>query len=225
MKKLTSILSLLFLTSLMFGITLHAQTPGETCTNPLVITTLPFTDSGNTSTYGNNYSSSNIPPFAPNAITNGSSTLYISGDDAVYEYTPTSNEVITISLTGVGTYTGLYAFSGCPFASTVGSHTNSAAGSRSIPNMPVIGGVTYYFLISTWASPQSTAYNIEVTKLNSCVGAPIAGNISGPSSICVLTAFNITMANPIVESGISYQWQSSINAGATWSDITGCYPA
>ncbi len=68
-----------------------------------MVTTLPFTDAGNTSTYGNNYSSSNIPPFASNAITNGTSTSYISGDEVVYEYTPVNNEIITISLTGVAT--------------------------------------------------------------------------------------------------------------------------
>src|SRR5690554_4647914 len=133
MKRITIFLSMLFLTSMMFGITANAQIPGETCDDPLVITSLPFTDAGNTSTYGNNYSSIDVPPWAPNAITNGSSTSYIGGDEVVYEYTPVNNEIITISLTGVGSWTGLYAFSGCPFASTVGSHTSSATGTRLIP--------------------------------------------------------------------------------------------
>ncbi len=216
---------MLFLTSMMFGITANAQIPGETCDDPLVITSLPFTDAGNTSTYGDNYSSSNVPPLAPGAITNGSSSLYLNGDDVVYAYTPTSNEIITISLTGVGSWTGLFAFTGCPFASTVGSHTSSATGTRLIPDMPVVGGTTYYFVISTYASPQSTAYNIEVTKLIDCSGAPVAGNITGPSTICAESPITITADNPVVEGGISYQWQSSPAGANTWTDITGATSA
>ncbi|HLV91819.1 MAG TPA: hypothetical protein VKX34_01755, partial [Aequorivita sp.] len=60
---------------------------GSTCDDPLVVTSMPFTDSGNTSAYGNDYSSSDMPPLAPDAITNGTSGSYLGGDDVVYSYT------------------------------------------------------------------------------------------------------------------------------------------
>jgi hypothetical protein len=53
---------------------------GETCISPITITSLPYTNSGNTSTYGNNYTSSNVPAIATGAVINGTgSTSYLNG--------------------------------------------------------------------------------------------------------------------------------------------------
>lgn len=53
---------------------------GETCGTAFVIGSLPFNDSGNTSDYGSNYSSADLPSVASNAITNGTgSASYING--------------------------------------------------------------------------------------------------------------------------------------------------
>ena len=146
---------------------------GTTCDNPLVITSMPFNDSGNTSTYGSNYDRFDVPPLAPGAITNGSTATYnyyLTGDEVVYSYLAGANGSISINSTNDANYVGLFVFTGCPFESTVGYHTDGGGTSRSIPDLPVMAGETYYIVISTLAPPQSTNYTITITGTD--VGDP-----------------------------------------------------
>ncbi|HLS29793.1 MAG TPA: GEVED domain-containing protein [Flavobacteriaceae bacterium] len=139
---------------------------GETCDDPITIASLPFNDAGNTADYGNNYLQADIPEQAPNGVFDGTgSNYYITGDDVVYAYTPDSDQVINVSTTNDDDWIGLWAFTGCPFDLTVGYHTSIGGDTREIPELPVTGGETYYFVISTWAAPQSTDYTIEITEL------------------------------------------------------------
>ncbi|MGB3344025.1 MAG: GEVED domain-containing protein [Aequorivita sp.] len=141
-------------------------TAGETCDAPLVVTSLPYDDAGNTADYGNNYSNGDVPPVAPDAVTTGTgSPYYLSGDEVVYSYTPADNEVLNISTTNDDDWIGLWAFTGCPFTSTVGYHTSISGGTRLIEELPVTAGETYYFVISTWDPPQSTEYTIHIEKV------------------------------------------------------------
>jgi len=143
-----------------------SQITGSTCGNPLVVTNVPFSASGNTSTYGNDYSNPDVPPLDPNAITNGTSSYdyYISGDDVVYSYLAGANGSITISTTNDDDWVGLFVFSGCPFSSTLGYHTSTSGTTRTIPNLPVTLGQTYYIVISTWGSQvQNTNYTVNIT--------------------------------------------------------------
>ncbi|QAA83006.1 BspA family leucine-rich repeat surface protein [Aequorivita sp. H23M31] len=136
--------------------------PGDTCNDPAVITSLPFTVTDNTSNYGDDYGSGDRPPSAPNAVGNPSGS-YLQGDDVVYAYTPSANGVINISVTNHDAWTGLFVFTGCPFASTVGGHTNSSAAVPLVVNgLTVSAGVTYYIVISTWPTPQSTPYTLTI---------------------------------------------------------------
>lgn len=160
-----------FITFLLSSLALGAFAQGNTCGSPIVVSSLPYTQSGNTSTYGDNYSSGNVPATASGAIINGTgNTSYLDGDDVVFAYTPPCNEVITISTTNDNSWIGLWAFTGCAFTSTVGYHTSTSGTTRQIANLPVTGGVTYYFVISTWPSPQSTNYSINITKVSGCSG-------------------------------------------------------
>src|SRR5690554_7940265 len=139
---------------------------GETCDAPIAVTSLPYDDAGNTADYGNNYSSGDVPPVATGAVTTGTgSTSYLNGDDVVYAYTPADDEVLNISTTNDDDWIGLWAFTGCPFTSTVGYHTATSGGTRSIDELPVTAGETYYFVISTWSPPQSTDYTIHIEKV------------------------------------------------------------
>jgi hypothetical protein len=63
-----------------------AQVAGSTCDNPLLVSSVPFSDSGNTASYGNNYDLSDVPPTAPGAVTVGTGSEYYldEGDDVVY---------------------------------------------------------------------------------------------------------------------------------------------
>src|SRR5690554_6596720 len=175
---------------------------GSTCDDPLVVTSMPFTDSGNTATYGNNYSSSDMPPLAPDAVTNGSSS-YLGGDDVVYSYTAGSNGFLNVNASGVGSWVGMYVFTGCnPFVSAVGTHTSSASGTRSIPNIPVLAGETYYIIISTWPTPNSTDYTLTLD------GPNVAAPASCPRPIA-LTATNASTNSADInwtENGTATSW-------------------
>src|SRR5690554_6178852 len=150
---------------------------GETCDAPIVVASLPFDDAGNTADYGNNYSSGDVPPVATGAVTTGTgSTSYLNGDDVVYAYTPADDEVLNISTTNDDDWIGLWAFTGCPFTSTVGYHTATSGSTRSIEGLPVTAGETYYFVISTWPSPQSTDYTIHIESV---------GGDPDPSAYCI----------------------------------------
>src|SRR5699024_4212453 len=141
----------------------EATNPGEICGNPLEITGLPFTTTDNTENYGDHYSSSDRPDLAEGAIGNPSAS-YLNGDDVVYAYTPTNNGLIDISVTDHGSYAGVFVFTGCPFESTVGGDTNSSStADLEVLGLPVEAGITYYIVISTWASPQTTPYTLNVT--------------------------------------------------------------
>src|SRR5690606_14666152 len=88
----------------------------------------------------------------------------LGGDDVVYSYTPSANGSVDISVTNHGAWTGLFVFTGCPFASTVGGHTNSSASTTlEVNGLLVQAGVTYYIVISTWPTPQSTTYTLNVS--------------------------------------------------------------
>src|SRR5690554_311043 len=164
MKKLFVLLIALFVLNSLEG---YGQINGSTCNNPLVVNSLPFNDAGNTSTYGSNYLSSDVPPLATGAITNGTgSNSYLSGDEVVYAYTPICNQVVTITTTNDDDWIGLWAFTGCSFSSTVGYHTSISGATRSIVDLPLTGGETYYFVISTWSAPQSTNYTINITLVS-----------------------------------------------------------
>src|SRR5690554_2192440 len=150
---------------------------GETCDAPIAVTSLPYDDAGNTADYGNNYSSGDVPPVTTGAVTTGTgSTSYLNGDDVVYAYTPADDEVLNISTTNDDDWIGLWAFTGCPFTSTVGYHTATGGSTRSIEGLPVTAGETYYFVISTWPSPQSTDYTIHIESV---------GGDPDPSAYCI----------------------------------------
>jgi hypothetical protein len=65
---------------------------------------------------------------------------------------------------------------GCPSGDStaytcVGSVSSSATGLKSFTSDALVAGETYYIHISTWASPQSTAYTLD-----SVVNVPLGTN-------------------------------------------------
>ncbi|PCH89462.1 MAG: hypothetical protein COB88_01255, partial [Flavobacteriales bacterium] len=129
------------------------------CANATNITSVPFSQNGLTTCGAcDNFSSGN-----------GCSSSYLNGDDYVFTYTPPANETISIDLTGTDTWTGIFIMDGCPTASPncVGSATSSG-GNPTLSNVSLTGGVTYYFVVSTWPAPQCTNFNISITGSPSC---------------------------------------------------------
>lgn len=138
--------------------------PGTTCNDPIIVSDMPFYDEGNTGDYGNNYSSSDVPELAPDAVTEGALVLfYLNDNEVVYSYTAGTDGAINIQTTNDDESVGLWVFAGCPFESTVGYHTAFNGTSRSISDLPVMEGETYYIVISSWYVPNnSTDYTISI---------------------------------------------------------------
>ncbi|MFN2422857.1 MAG: fasciclin domain-containing protein [Cryomorphaceae bacterium] len=140
-------------------------TDGQDCENAALVETLPYINSGNTSAFGNDYSSSDVPLQLPGGAV-GTGTLnsnYLNGPEAVFAYTPDEDGFIDVAVTGSGTSTGLFVFSSCPFEFLTGYHTVVAGGSgRFIDAMPVSGGTDYYVVISSTSAPQS--FNLTISN-------------------------------------------------------------
>src|SRR5690625_4025100 len=196
---------------------------GSTCTDPMMITNMPFTHTANTSTYGNDYTSTDVPDTAPGAVTTGTgNTSYLLGFEAVYSYTAGADGSISINTTNDDGWAGLCVFNGCPFDSTVGYHTSTSGGTRSISDLPVTAGETYYIVVSNW-DPPGMDYTLNITgtdvlELEPCTGTPDAGTaVVNPQTGNAWSSYTVSAQNYTLASEMSFQWQSNTNDQG-WED-------
>lgn len=139
--------------------------PGETCDNPLMVDTLPYTTTDNTGNYSDDYDGA--------GLTCDPSASYINGDDVVYAFTPESDTTINITMTTGATWTGLLIYDNCEDignACPMDAVRNTGSGGVSLENYDVTAGTTYYMVLSSWPSPQSYDYDLTITE-NSCTSA------------------------------------------------------
>ncbi len=141
--------------------------PGQICEVPLEVGSLPYSAAGITSDFFDDYETTDVPPLANGAITNGTgSTTYLTGDEVVYAYTPSELEVININTTNDNDWVSLWVFTGCPFASTYAYHTSTSGDTRAVEGLVVQPGTTYYIVISSWGSIlQSTEYTLNIESI------------------------------------------------------------
>ena len=160
MKKITFLFLALFMSFAGFS-------QGADCANPIVIGSLPYNTSDDTANYGDDYE-------------NGSSdcsAYYMSGDDVFYTYTPAADIVVDITMSGISaTYSGIHVLDACVDATPncVAFGGNSGTGDRVLDDVSLMGGVTYYIAISTWATPQSVAYTLDIVE-SLCVSPTATG--------------------------------------------------
>ena len=157
MKKLYLIISLI--SSAVF-----AQ-QGSLCTDPIVITSLPYTTTDNTANYGDNYDPSTDSSPACSMTTFGNN--YHGGNDVIYSYTPDASGTIKIELPSVVGWSAMFVYTSCANigVSYAACATGTSAGARTINNFAVTAGQTYYIFISSWPAPQTIAYTLNVTSL------------------------------------------------------------
>ena len=138
---------------------------GDDCSAPITIDALPYTTTDDTANYSDN---PNIEG-SPGASGCGSTSSYLNGNDVVYSYTADSDGSVSVNLTEIGTYTGIFVYASCEDIGTacIGGNVNGYAGGPINFDLVVEEGETYYFVISTWASPQTTAYTLAITE-NTC---------------------------------------------------------
>ena len=150
---------------LLFTTGMFAQ-PGNLCTDPIMITSLPFSISDNTANYGDNYDPPTATPISCGAGTAGN--YYLGGNDVIYSYTAAASGMVDIQIPSAVGWTGLFVFTSCAGIGSAPYACNcaSGAGNRTISNMPVTAGETYYIVISSWPSPQTVPYTLNVTDPN-----------------------------------------------------------
>lgn len=139
---------------------------GNVCENPIVISSLPYSSLDNTSNYADDYSGGQ-------GSNCGSNTqFYLDGDDVVYKYTANTTGFINITLTpnsSVDIYSGIFIYGSCSDIGTncLAGVANGTANVRTISQFPVTNGESYYILISSYPSPQSIAYTLDI-ELATC---------------------------------------------------------
>jgi len=111
------------------------------------------------------------------------STLYYTGEDRVYIFTPAITGTVTINLTSSGTFTGLMLYKGCPLLGQGGSCVDYAQSSTGNKTLTVClqSGVTYYLVLDSWSTPACNAFS------NLTISAPVAagGCSTGTGTIAV----------------------------------------
>jgi hypothetical protein len=149
--------------------------PGNFCTDPIVITSLPYTTTDDTANYGDNYD----PQTTTHPDCNGTSygNYYHGGNDVIYAYTPATSGFVKFEMPSVVGWTGMFIYTDCANIGITyaGCSKSSAAGARTIDNFAVTAGQTYYIYLSSWPSPQTFAYTLNVTNAllgNNQVTAP-----------------------------------------------------
>ena len=138
---------------------------GVLCENAIIIGALPYNTVDNTSNYEDIYYEE-----TPGASGCGSTSSYLNGNDVVYSYTSTFSGTMKLQLTGAGTYTGVFIYGSCSDigVNCLGGAVNGfAGGPMMLEEFPVETGETYYIVISTWATPQTTAYTLDIIE-NTC---------------------------------------------------------
>ncbi|MBU2927594.1 fibronectin type III domain-containing protein [Winogradskyella psychrotolerans] len=191
-----------------------APPAGTDCANPLDVGTLPYTAIAQTTAgFGDDYSGS------PGSTGCTTTSAYLNGDDIVYSYTSDEDGSIDVDLTNItDTYTGIFIYSDCADIGTTcatGDFNNYSSGTLdlNITNFPVLNGTTYYIVVSTWASPQDTTYDLSVTKGATCL--PVTG-----LTIDSFTAEEVQVSWTASSSGES-NWEVLVQADGTGSPTSG----
>ncbi|WP_040281428.1 beta strand repeat-containing protein [Psychroserpens damuponensis] len=155
---------------------------GSTCEDPINLGTLPYVALGETTNgFGDNYSGS------PGDSGCGSTSSYLNGDDIVYAYTADEDGTINVNLTNItDNYTGVFIYDSCNdigFSCQAGNVNSSSTADLNIPLFPVNNGQTYYIVVSTWADPQTTTYDLSITKGTSNLANIIESGFDEPNNI------------------------------------------
>ncbi|MHA3789910.1 fibronectin type III domain-containing protein [Flavobacterium hauense] len=137
-----------------------ARCLGETCAEPLVIPPGNQSVSGNTSAFADFYEG--LSGTGCNSTGN-----YLAGNDVVYSYTPNATGVYNISLTGTGGPAGVFMYSSCANigVACINGGVASATTPVNIPAQSMTAGTTYYFVISTNGTPQTTNYTLAIQQV------------------------------------------------------------
>lgn len=140
--------------------------PGSLCTDPIVIASLPYTAADNTANYLDSYDPQTTTH--PSCLTTVYGNYYHGGNDVIYSYTAAADGLIKVEIPDALGWTGMFIYTDC---ANIGVNyaacaTGVSAGLRTITNFAVSAGQTYFIYISSWPSPQTVTYTLNVTDLS-----------------------------------------------------------
>lgn len=151
----------LYLLLLMASTGMSAQ--GSLCTDPIVVSALPYTTTDDTANYLDSYD----PPTAssPTCSMTVYGNQYHTGNDVIYSYTSAVDGLIKAEIPAALAWTGMFIYTDC---ANIGINyaacaTGPSAGARTINNFAVTAGQTIYIYISSWETPQTVAYTLNIT--------------------------------------------------------------
>ena len=192
-----------------------------TCPNAVVI------PAAQTLTYTTSLVCGTTDDITASNVSAPTTTNYLSGIESVYTWTPSSSYTgVSIAYTGQSWH-GIFVYAGCPTTggTLVSSTTTSGTSSTLSLTANLIGGTTYYIVFDTWPSPPSPcpgSFTISGTVLNNCTTTPAPGNtISSVTAACPSAPFTLSLQNNPSQSGFTYQWQSSPDGVAAYTNIVG----
>jgi len=168
---------------------------GSTCDGPIVVTPLPYFDTGDTIQQGNNI---NFP--SPGGTGCGTTGDFLNGNDVVYAYTvpSTTTGLISIEMNPLGNgNTGVFVYDDC---ADIGSNCiagvgNSNGSIRSIPALAVTEGMTLYIVVSSMNG--TFPYNITIQNVTCAPPTGLSATGTGPNSA------NLSWQNP----GAATEWE------------------
>ncbi|PZR11284.1 MAG: hypothetical protein DI539_20690, partial [Flavobacterium psychrophilum] len=108
----------------------------------------------------------------------GSTGNYLAGNDVVYSYTPAATGNYNINLGGTGGPAGLFVYSSCANigVSCLTGGLASASAAYNNASFAMTAGTTYYFVISTNGTPQTTPYTLTIQQV--FCPQPTAGTVT-----------------------------------------------
>lgn len=152
---------------------------GSLCENPIVISALPYSTTDDTNNYLDSYDPQTTTHPACAMTTFGN--YYHGGNDVIYAYTPSVSGTIKVEIPAALGWTGMFIYNNCADIGVTyaACATGPSAGARTIDNFAVTAGSTYYIFISSWPSPQTVTYTLNVTNTSLGVNdLPDARNVA-----------------------------------------------
>lgn len=143
---------------------------GTDCATPIQVTTLPYTHSADTQTYGDSYSGS------PGNGCVG--TNYLEGNEVVYKYTPATDDYLKVKVSNlVGEdRVGIFMYEAC---ADIGNNCyeggTTSTGTDIDFDVFVGGGQDYYFVLSTAGANTTTEYTLDITGFDCASFGPPNG--------------------------------------------------
>jgi uncharacterized protein YegL len=127
----------------------HLDQGGEDCASATLISSLPYSDTGTTVGFANDYDGGCVGSGAP---------------DVVYAYTPATAQVVNVSLCGSSYDTGLYIFEGSCAGSPIACNDDFCGVQSEVDNVTLTAGTTYYIVVDGFAS-EAGDYALNIVEV------------------------------------------------------------